>query len=77
MEEKKSTYKGTSDAQRKAVSKYLSETVEEFKVRVRKGDKEKYRKAAEATGESLNQFAVTAMDERIEREGLAPSDHID
>ena len=70
MEEKKSTYRGSSDAQRKAVSKYLAETVEEFKVRVPKGRKAYYQDAAAAAGMSLNAFTIAALDEKIERDQL-------
>ena len=67
MEEKKSTYKGSSDAQRKAVAKYQAEKVEDIKIRVPKGQKEYYKDHAATFGMSLNQFAITAMDEKIER----------
>lgn len=67
MEEKKSTYKGSSEAQRKAIAKYQSEKVEDIKIRVPKGRKDYYKDAAAAAGQSLNQFAIDAMDEKIER----------
>ena len=70
MEEKKSTYKGSSDAQRKAVAKYHAEKVEDIKIRVPKGRKDYYKDAAATVGLSLNQFAVQAMDEKIDRDGL-------
>lgn len=68
MEEKKSTYKGNTDARRKANKKYLAENVEDIKVRVPKGRKEYYKDAAASIGQSLNQFAVNAMDEKIDRD---------
>jgi len=68
MEEKKSTYKGSSEAQRKAVAKYQSEKVEDIKIRVPKGRKEYYKDAAASIGQSLNQFAINAMDEKIDRD---------
>ena len=67
MEEKKNTYRGSSEAQRKAVAKYQSEKVEDIKIRVPKGRKEYYKDAAASVGLSLNNFAITAMDEKIER----------
>lgn len=70
MEEKKSTYRGSSDAQRKAIAKYQSEKVEDIKIRVLKGQKEYYKKVADKAGQSLNQFVINAMDEKIEREKL-------
>ena len=69
-DEKKSTYKGNTDARRRATAKYLTETVEEFKIRVPKGRKDYYKDAAATVGLSLNQFAVQAMDEKIDRDGL-------
>ena len=68
MEEKKSTYKGNTDARRKANKKYLTENVEDIKIRVPKGRKEYYKDAAASIGQSLNQFAVNAMDEKIDRD---------
>ena len=59
------TYKGSSDAQRKAVAKYHSEKVEEIKIRVPKNDdcanKQYYKDAAADYGMSLNQFAIESM----------------
>lgn len=68
MEEKKSTYKGSSEAQRKAVAKYQAEKVEDIKIRVPKGQKDYYKDAAASIGQSLNQFAINAMDEKIDRD---------
>lgn len=68
MEEKKSTYKGNTDARRKANKKYLTENVEDIKIRVPKGRKEYYKDAAASIGQSLNQFAINAMDEKINRD---------
>ena len=69
-DEKKSTYKGNTDARRRATAKYLTETVEEFKIRVPKGRKDYYKDAAATVGLSLNQFAVQAMDEKIDRDNI-------
>ena len=71
MEENKTTYKGNTDAHRKGNAKYLSEKVEDIKIRVPKGKKDYYKQAAEKSGQSLNQFAVASMDEKIERDNLA------
>ena len=73
MEEKKSTYKGSSDAMRKAIAKYQAEKVEDIKVRVPKGQKEYYKRASDLSGLSLNQFIINAMDEKIQIDVL----HID
>ena len=71
MEEKKSTYKGNTDAHRKGNAKYLSERVEDIKVRVPKGKKDYYKREADILGLSLNQFIINAMDEKIDRDNLA------
>ena len=78
MEEKKSTYKGNTDAHRKGNAKYLSERVEDIKVRVPKGKKDYYKREADILGLSLNKFIVDAMDEKIQRDrnGLLP-DNVD
>ena len=65
MEEKKSRY---SQAQNKATQKYVKEHLDEIKIRVPKGRKDYYKDAAASIGQSLNQFAVNAMDEKIDRD---------
>lgn len=68
-EKKKRQY---SEAQNKATQKYIKENLEEIKFRVRKGEKDKYRVAAEKSGlKSMAQFFITAADEKIERDGLS------
>lgn len=69
-EEKKSTYHGSSDARRRANSKYLKNTVEDIKIRIPKGRREYYKKASALFGSSLNQFVIDAIDEKIIREGI-------
>ena len=66
--ESKSAYKGNTDAHRRGNAKYLKETVEEFKVRVPKGQKDIIKSYAEAHGESLNGFVVRAVNEAMERD---------
>ncbi len=65
--EKKSRY---TEAQNRATQKYIRENLEEIKFRVRKGDKEKYKSAAENAGLSMARFFLTAANEKIAREGL-------
>lgn len=57
-----------SEAQRKATENYLK-TQEEIKIRVKKGRKDEIKAAAEKQGQSLNGYIVTAIDEKIERDG--------
>lgn len=67
-EEKKSTYTGNTDARRRANAKYLSETVEDVRIRVPKGQKEIIKAHADNQGESMNQFVVRAINEAMERD---------
>ena len=68
QEEKKSRY---TPAQARAVKKYLTNTVEDIKIRVPKGRKDYYKAAAEKSGESLNQLTIRALDTLIENEHLS------
>lgn len=65
MEEKKSRY---TKAQAKAAKKYLTETVEDVRIRVPKGQKAIIKVHAESQGESMNQFVIRAIDETMERD---------
>ena len=67
-EEKKSRYTGQTDARRKASAKYLKESVEDIRIRVPKGDKSKVQEHAASMGESMNTFAVRAINETMERD---------
>ncbi len=64
-EEKKSRY---TEAQNKATQKYIRENLEEIKFRVKKGEKEKYKNAADKAGLSMAKFFITAANEKIERD---------
>lgn len=63
MAEEKTKY----DKNKEYAKTYLKEKVEDIKIRVPKGDKAKYKQAADDFGLSLNQFVIDAMDEKIER----------
>jgi len=67
-EEKKNTYTGQTDARRKATAKYLKESVEDVRIRVPKGQKAVIKSHAEKQGESMNSFAIRAIDETIDRD---------
>ena len=60
MEQRKGT------AATKAKNKYNAANYDRLSPFVRKGKKEKYRKAAEARGYSLNEFMEKAMDQLAE-----------
>lgn len=58
-------------AQRGYAKKYLDK-FEEIRIRVPEGKLDYYMRIVEAVGLSLNKFAITAMDEKIERDGITP-----
>ena len=64
----KSTYKGQTDARRRASAKYLRETVEDIRIRVPKGQKQVIKDHAAGQGESLNAFAIRAIKETMQRD---------
>ena len=64
MEEKKTRY---TEAQKKSAEKYLKEKVEDIRIRVPKGQKQKIKDYAEAHGKSLNQFIVDLIEKEMIR----------
>lgn len=54
-----------SKAQQKAVSKYMKSNYDEIKIRVQKGDKDKFKSYADEAGESLNAYIIKAVNFRI------------
>ncbi len=58
----------SSDAQRRARDKWLSEKVEDVKFRVPKGQKVIIQEHAAKHGESVNAFLNRAVDETIQRD---------
>lgn len=72
LEEKKSSYTGQTEARRKASKKYLTETVEDVRIRVPKGQKSVIKSHAESQGESMNQFVTRAIKETMERDNQEP-----
>lgn len=65
--EKKSYY---SEAQNRATQKYIKNNLEEIKFRVPKGEKGRYKEAAEKSGLSMAKFFTTAANEKINRDNL-------
>lgn len=61
-EEKKSRY---TEAQARSAKKYLTETVEDVRIRVPKGQKAIIKAHAESQGESMNQFVARAIHEAM------------
>ena len=64
MSESKSRY---TEAQKRSAEKYLSEKVEDIRIRVPKGQKAIIKEYAEKQGKSLNQFIVDLINEEIEK----------
>ena len=62
------TYKGDTDARRRASAKYLKESVEDIRIRVPKGQKALIKAHADQQGESMNQFVIRAINETMERD---------
>lgn len=56
-----------SEAQQRAVNKYLKNSLDDIKIRVKKGRKDELKAIAKEQGQSLNAFVLSAIDEKIER----------
>ena len=63
-------YKGLTNAHREGNARYDKEKIDSIHLRLHKGEKERYKTAADNAGLSLNQFFVTAANEKIERDDL-------
>ncbi len=59
-----------SKAQQKAVSKYMKENYDVFQIRMPKGRKSTIQAHAEAQGESMNQYIINAVDQRMARDAV-------
>ena len=53
---------------------YMKENLEEIRFRVKKGEKDRYKEAADNAGMSMAKFFTTAANEKIEREALNTPD---
>lgn len=63
MEEKINYY---TEARARGNAKYLSK-LDEIKIRIPKGKKEEYKKMADASGKSLNQFIIDCIEAKIKK----------
>lgn len=54
-----------SESQKKATAKYMKNNLDDIKIRVKKGDREKYKEFATANQMSLNTLFITAVDTYI------------
>ena len=67
--EKKTGYNGYTEARKNANAKYERETVERISLVMPKGKKAIIKAAADAAGESVNQYINGAVDERMKSGG--------
>jgi uncharacterized protein (DUF1778 family) len=63
---------GYSEAQRRASLKYKRNKVDNIQIVTPKGEREKIKEAAAAAGQSVSQYVLQAIYERMEREQSAP-----
>ena len=61
---------GYSEAQRKSTQKYRLNKVDQVSILVPKGEKEEIKAAAAAAGQSLSQYVLQAVHERMERDNM-------
>lgn len=54
-----------NEAQKKATAKYMKEHLDDIKIRVPKGERDRYKAAAADLGLSVNQLFVNAVEEFI------------
>ena len=57
----------TTEGQRKAIAKYLAK-FDNIRIRVPKGDREKYKLFAKSQGKSLNALIIELLDEKMNRD---------
>lgn len=70
MEEPKKRKSRYNEAQNKATQRYIKAHLDDVKFRVPKGQRDYYKAVAAAYGTSFAKFVVSAMDEKIERDGI-------
>lgn len=63
---------GYSEAQRRAALKYRQNKLDLIQISAPKGEKEKIKQAAAAAGQSVSQYVLQAIYERMEREESGP-----
>ncbi len=59
-----------NESQKKATAKYMKENLDDIKIRVKKGERERYKQIAESDGKSLNAMVIAALEEYINNHGL-------
>ena len=58
----------TSKAQQRATNKYIAKAYDRINLTVSKGKKDDIKAAAAIAGESMNQYIINAVDQRMERD---------
>lgn len=56
-----------TEARKRATAKYMKENLEDIKIRVPKGERDRYKLQAAAAGMSLNAYIIKLMDDDRER----------
>lgn len=62
-----------SEAQKRAAMKYMSTNLEEVRFRVKKGERAMLQEEAKASGQSMSQYLIQAVNDRAGRQILTPS----
>lgn len=63
-----------TEARKRANKKWDSKNLDRIQLVVRTGEKDQIKAAADAAGESLNHYMVSATKERMRREGIEVED---
>lgn len=66
-----------SEAQKRAAMKYMSANLEEVRFRVKKGERSALQEEAKASGLSMSQYLIHAVNEKAGRKVLTPSGNAD
>ena len=54
-----------NDVQKRATAKYMKANLDDIKIRVKKGERERYKALAERLGLSVNQLFIQAVEQYI------------
>ena len=54
-----------TEAQNKATQKYIKKSYDDIRIRVKKGEKERWQEEAAKRKKSLNQFVVDCVEDKI------------
>jgi len=63
---------GYSEAQRRASLKYKRTKVDNIQITAPKGERDKIKRAASSAGQSLSQYILQAVHERMDRDNNTP-----